>query len=203
MAHVLSLDLDAVPWASLEGMLRLGGDTPTFLRTLADPTTPDAAWERARGELFDNVWHQCNQAPLTVHVIPRLAKIALASRDRPDRTAGLINDLLHLGCGCMDQSIDIRAMNDWIESAPELERPWGIASRDSYLAVERLIPDLLPLLDTDDEQQLINTAELFGWFPAVAAQTVPVLREALAANPDVDEIEEALAKLEQDAPPYR
>jgi hypothetical protein len=170
--------LDRVDWSAVEHAYGPAVDTPRHLQALA---TGDAkARKAALAKLEETIHHQTETYPASAAAVPFLVALVL-DREYPERTAVL---QLVAGLAVGDpgpvarEGFDVRSRAG--RGALKV-RDGGMAT---YAAVANELARMAALLRDPDVAVRRAAPFVFGIFVDRAAATLPLLREALAAEDD-------------------
>lgn len=199
--------LSETDWSALTHAYGSAADVPDLLRALANPADASPALRAAAATekrtlsdyvhwaLGGNVYHQGSRYEVTSHVVPFLVEILRDGAIDVHSRRYLISYLHHLAVGFPEDlfpmKIDPATASRELEGTDpdeEAEREdevfpdiWAL---EAYLAVERAIPSLTPLVEADDEESALETIALLSSFPRSAAETLPILRDLVRSRSD-------------------
>jgi hypothetical protein len=201
-------EVHKVPWATLHGPYGLVKQMPYSLHAMASESAEIA--NEALIWIDNNTIHQGTRWQSTAPTIPFLIEILNHPRShRRDDIAwfllGLaIDEISPLFPAGFDPdaffseakgvTLEPRVVEE-IWNTPDwdslTEKQWEIANQmplrwhyDAYLAVERDIASLMGLMRDDNHQVRMAAARALAYFPTVATQAVPLLRQAAATEVD-------------------
>lgn len=179
--------------------------TPELLRALVDPSSAaqaiqagaqrraESVWEHVARLLWGNLFHQGTVWQATARAVPFFYEI-LDQGPADDRLRSFVVDYLHhLARGYPEDAFpeafdpdqafaDVEGHSD-PGGEPDYEDPGNrglIWARDSYVAVERGLQRVLPLMESSDAELAGGAIAIVASFPRQRALSEPALRRIIA-----------------------
>jgi hypothetical protein len=196
-------NLDKVSWSKLRHAYGAAADVPSQIRSLASANEGERG--QALWELYGNIFHQGTRYQATPYAVPFLYEL-IAAPETPDRH-DIVYLLVNLALGYeeyyLPQGLDAERFRCALEESDaqmsQSDRAecgkYGFGSRvdlDCYDAVQNGVPALIELLAESDAQLRRAATYALAWFPDIARQSIPAIRQSLANDADEVEIANAL-----------
>lgn len=182
--------LDRIDWTKLKHAYGEASDVPGLIRDLL--SRQNKVRSNAMSELFGNIWHQGTVYEASSYAVPFLQEL-LRSPETPDKI--MIADLLAelaAGSPSLDSSFQDEGMDQWMREALADEgldfdqeliesQKYADATRE---AVGKELALLYPYLTCEEPEVRRSVSVALQHYPQYAAETIPLLETALAAESD-------------------
>lgn len=203
--------LRSVDWARYHHAYGPADDVPELLLAIANADRDIEAFSNATSALWGNVFHQGTRWGVTSKTVPFFIELLTAGPRSIRARRFLVTYLHHLALGYPDSVFpghfplgEVMAIANELESMgipqqaldgdvfgdelPEAvlavqDRVGAVWERDCFLAVERGVPSVLQLLDSEDDGLVGDALALLSTFPGQRAVSAPALW-ALAKDAD-------------------
>jgi len=197
-------NIDSVPWSHLHHAYGPATDVPDLLRALMlpDEVSGDVAnqaekagrsiFEHVTWTLWGNVFHQGTVWQVTAKTVPFFVDLLQKGPENPEQHEFLVTYLHHLALGYPDdifpnlpdpddEFAEITGLEDNGQEpdfdSEEIDVRCLIWRRDSYMAVERNVENILPFVESETDIVADAAIALCASFPRRADIISPVLNK--------------------------
>ena len=186
----LLADIDKIEWNKLTHAYGEASDVPAVIRKLLSDDSEER--NQALWVLYGNIFHQGTRYQATPYAVPFIYELIAAPevKDRDQLIYLLVKIALGYEEAFLPTGIDIekfrqsredamKQMSDEDKSDCEEYGFGPDVELDCYDAVKKGIPELIALLDSEDEAVQNAAAYALAWFPEEADTSLPAIRSII------------------------